>query len=197
MNRVFLDKKDVPPEWLHLFGYNGTKYRVEIHESGEMTITDNDIRMSGGSWKSFLVLVDGKKMPVSECKQWPDVGSQHIKLNGIIVAEHCYFCGKDMGLVFHVDPNSVNPLRIEQPTELTELQQAVLWVHVTRKSSYNGKNRHDMLNESRRWKHERPVTQAEWISTVEELKEFGMIDKRNAATNKGRNAVQSFRNMYM
>ena len=197
MNWISVDKKDVPVEWQTLFGYKGRTFTAIVHEDAQTTISDNDLRWSGGSVKGFLLVEDGKTRPLTTVSQWPDSGSQRIDLRTAILVEHCIFCGKDMGLTFHVGPDSLNPFRIEHKQELTDDQKAVLWVACSRKSSYNGMNRHDMLNEARRWNKEEEMPRSVYDETVEQLKSKGLLDKRGAATTEGKNTYQNFRNIYM
>ena len=85
--------------------WRGRKYRVQPCESMQLSGT----QWSGGS-KSEYVVVDfrtGVALPVSEhpflrASELHDV--PYAMVQGIVVLEHSWFCGKDAGVTFHVHP---------------------------------------------------------------------------------------------
>src|SRR5208282_4301670 len=62
---------------------------------------------------------------------------------GIAMVVHSMFCGKDMGLTFHVHPDSAAKLLPAGGEPLTETQKLVLNATASLKSSYNGKDRYE------------------------------------------------------
>lgn len=102
------------PEW------KGRKVRVQCHEQ----VTFRDVNWSGGTKSTYAAcsLADptanisleymGKPAPWNN----PWEGRSAPIPEGVVVVEHSYFCGKDMGLILHVNPNNLQPwLTLSQP----------------------------------------------------------------------------------
>jgi len=109
---VKLNGKDVPKAWKAAFpAYKGRKFSLQVSETVDM----GQGYWSGGSRSSYVAvnLANGHREAASSLLRNPFRGGADPKLNdvplnpGYIVVEHIIFCGKDLGLRFHVHPEAV------------------------------------------------------------------------------------------
>lgn len=106
-----LRKSDLPAALLAAFpNYSGRKFRLEVTES----VTFYDLNASGGTWNRYtLVSLDGQGAAAlpHESPFNPRVeGATFMLQPHFVVVEHSHFCGKDLGLRFHVHPSDVAKL---------------------------------------------------------------------------------------
>lgn len=129
MHTLILERSDVPAAFLRAFPcYNGRKFRAVASETVSVTGTYWD----GGSRCTYVLFrLDGIG-PVARCA--PDhpafdrrgvEGNTYPIPEGFGIAEHSIFCGKDMGITFHVRPEVLAPL-LPAPVDLSDDERAVL-----------------------------------------------------------------------
>src|SRR5271166_5855043 len=169
MNTIYLDSKDVPA---YLRGeYTGKQFKAVVTDS-------ISVPMDAGLWEGgsretyrFVELATGRSVasPAQQTAPW---SKERQEFNsplpaGIAMVEHTIFCGKDMGLTFHVHPDSAAKLlpAAGQP-ELTETQKLVLNATYSLKSSYNGKDRYENSKPYGAMSHEEVAVR---LGKVEEL----------------------------
>lgn len=140
-----LREQDVPAALRRAVGfYTGRTFHVEGTES----VSIQGTIWSGGTRSTYLLvrMSDGSTAPLDTSKAsvkpgdpfgWiPDVEGSSLALpEGYAVAEHCIFCGKDMGIHFYVHPSNLAPL-LPAPVTLTERQMRILTVFAGIKASY-------------------------------------------------------------
>ena len=146
MNTIYLDAKDVPAYLRG--GYTGNRFKAVVSDS-------ISVPMDAGLWEggsretySFVELATGRSVdsPAQRSAPW---SKERQEFNsplpaGIAMVVHSMFCGKDMGLTFHVHPDSAAKLLpAGGQQELTETQKIVLNATASLKSSYNGKDRYE------------------------------------------------------
>lgn len=191
MTTVYLDPKQVPTQLAA--GYTGKKFKARVTESVHIPMTAG--LWDGGSCDTYRVvrIADGAAMmPTAEgAAPWDNERkARDIKLEpGFCVIEHSIFCGKDMGLTFHVHPADAAPL-LPSTTELDPTEQLVLNATAAFKASYNGRDRYDMATDDLRYARAPYPTRDAWNTAKEALISKGLLTKAGAITTAGRNAVK-------
>ena len=104
----------------------------------------------------------------------------------IIIVEHSYFCGRDMGITIYANQADLAPLLPEQ-TELTEDERIVLKYTRSLKPSYNGISNY-RFHEAQR---STGITAERWEAAKASLIGIKCLNKAGAITAKGRNAIES------
>jgi hypothetical protein len=198
MTSVYIDRAQVPAQ---LRGsYSGTRFQVEVCEKVHIPMTAG--LWDSGSRDTFhgVRLADGKQVALSDQMSAPwdnSRKSQDIAITpGFCVVEHSIFAGKDMGLRFYLHPVDAAPM-LPAPVELSAFESLVLNYTVSRKSSYNGKDRYQMAMDDMRYGYRpegapRPVmpSRAQWDEAKVSLIARGMLNKAGAATTSGKNAAK-------
>lgn len=187
---IYLDRSQVPAS---LRGrYAGNKFKAYVTE--QMTVPSTAGLWDGGSRDMFsaLRLADGATVPMpgQHLAPWDNRSDQKVTLApGIAIVEHSIFAGKDMGLTFYLHPTDAAPLLPAPQAGLTELEQLVLEYTISRKSSYNGRDRFQMAQDDMRWSN-KPIalTRAQWDEAKASLIGRGYLNKAGAVTTAGRNA---------
>lgn len=105
---------------------------------------------------------------------------------GFVVVAHVIFCGKDLGLRIYARPDGSDLLPAPS-AELSTLESDVLYATKAYKSSYAGYSDYRAA-ELRRVKG---YTKTQIDAARESLRALGYLDKRNAITNAGRNALSA------
>jgi len=146
MNTIYLDSKDVPAYLRG--GYTGKQFKAVVTDS--ISVPQDAGLWEGGSRETyrFVELATGRSVasPAQQTAPW---SKERQEFNsplpaGITMVVHTIFCGKDLGLTFHVHPDSAAKLLpVASQTELTETQKLVLNATYSLKSSYNGKDRYE------------------------------------------------------
>lgn len=193
MTTLYTTKHDVPKRLRDAFpGYKGKKFKVEPYEDGIVALTG---RYWDGGSKSSYVLVDfntGRRTPFADCSPF-DSGDfnrrTHQLQPGQVVVEHSVFCGKDMGLTFHIRAEEVQQLIPHSPVDLSDDELIVLDATRSYVSSYNGDS-NVRFNEARRYTG---ITASRWEAAKVSLIRRKLLDKRGAITPAGHNAVGDFR----
>jgi hypothetical protein len=189
---TYLEASQVPS---HLKGsYSGRRFKARSCET--VTIPSDAGLWSGGSRDTFRVvrLADGASiMPTNEnAAPWDrSRGERTITLEpGVCVVEHSMFCGKDMGLTFHLHPADVAKL-LPAPVELDTVERKVLVATRRFKSSYMGRDRYQMAREHDGDRSEAAFpSRPEWDAAKSRLISRGLLNKAGAITTAGRNAVE-------
>lgn len=191
-NEIYLEPDKVPS---HLRGgYNGKKFAVRVCES--MTIPAEAGTWDGGSRETYIIkrLADGASVTATDTMSAPwderRVDRKVTVTPGLCVVRHSTFQGKDMGLVFFLNPADAAPM-LPAPATLTPVEKLVLDYTSGRKASYNGRNRYQMAQDDQRWatvKIDPFPTVADWDAAKATLIGGGYLNKAGAITPKGRNA---------
>ena len=101
---------------------------------------------------------------------------------GFVIAEHSIFAGQDMGITFHVDPETATAF-LPAPVELTSDETRVLECTRSLKSSYAGIKNYRF--------HQSGLTREAWDAASNSLKSRKLLNKAGAITTAGRNALPS------
>ena len=159
-------------------GYKGRKHSVTVTERVNVYNTAWDggtkyefvaLRREGDSWQR-VSLVDERDYAIPA---------------NVMVVQHAIFCGKDMGLTYHVSPGSqfLPPPALGPAPELNEADQAVLRIHVGIKSSYRAEEY-----------HRAGLSEEAVYATKDRLVAAGLLSRNKAghtqATMAGKNAVR-------
>lgn len=110
---VKLKPSQVPQAWKNAFpNYRGRTFRLEV----ETTVDMGNGYWSGGSRSEYRTVAlnggtvsranEGIKNPFGLGTR-PELYAVPLPTDQVVV-EHCIFCGKDMGLRFHVHPDAVD-----------------------------------------------------------------------------------------
>jgi hypothetical protein len=103
---------------------------------------------------------------------------------GYMIVEHSIFCGKDMGITFHVNPQTALKF-LPDTAEITNDERIVLKATSGLKNTYGGET--DIrYRESRR---ETGITRERWESAKTTLISQKLLNRAGAITTAGRNAI--------
>jgi hypothetical protein len=186
---IYLDKKDAEYFASIAFpSYRGNKFQVKIEDTYTV-----DTESSGGTSNSFVLLktMDGQVRTISSSDLGLNVRMpvhQDVKIpDDVMVVEHSYFTGKDMGLRFYVSPNSTFlPKMISAPKEeLTPQEMIVLIATRSLKAGYAG----DRDSRFHSAEEETGITKEEWESAKASLIAKRHLNKAGAITTSGRNVA--------
>ena len=114
MKTIHLEKSQIPNQ----LRFGGNKFKAVISDT--ISIYNHDGYWSGGSKTSFFVfrLSDNKQITLTDTYLHPgktEAGyKKHMIMPGYIIVEHSYFCGKDHGYTFHVNPTNKNLFNIKE-----------------------------------------------------------------------------------
>jgi hypothetical protein len=168
--------------------YSGRKFKIDV--------TDNpiDVRSywEGGSRNYFnFVRLDNLQafgeVPQQSAFDKPIQNAGNVSLvPGLVCVEHCYFCGKDLGLTIMVHPADA-PRMITQQVDLTNEETIVLVYTRSRKSSYAGISNYRYVEAHRA----KGITLDKWEEAKASLIDKRYLTKAGALTNEGRNAIGS------
>jgi hypothetical protein len=109
MESIKLTSKDVPKEY-RVAGYTGRKFRLVITHSVEIPMDAG--LWSGGSREMyyFIDLANGRTVewPYAHTGPWNPhrQAKEYMLPDNIACVRHTHFCGTDLGLTFHVNPNN-------------------------------------------------------------------------------------------
>lgn len=165
--------------------YKGRKFKLSTDIP-----TDLSSYWDGGSKDSyaFYCLDTGKTFnihtnhPIFEAGHPRDLE----KLPGrIIIVEHSYFCGRDMGITIYANQADLAPL-LPEKTELTEDERIVLKYTRSLKPSYNGISNYRFHEASR----STGITAERWEAAKANLIVTKCLNKAGAITVRGRNAIE-------
>ena len=145
---------------------------------------------SGGSRSYFamLELGTGKRLDIAQNGTVHDGGSiapEGVKVTaGYVLAEHVIFCGKDLGITFHVDPNTATAF-LPDNVELTSDEQIVLKATASLKNTYGGETDIRFREAAR----EHGISRDAWNTAKAALISRKLLNRAGAITNSGRNAI--------
>jgi len=158
--------------------YNGRKFEIIVTD----TVCISGDNWSGGSrstYVAFTLSTDPQSAPLPR-NDWRASSVPSVALApGFGIAEHVLFCGKDLGLRFHIHPENAAPLLPAGDT-LPETDALVLAAHRCLKSFAR---REALANRC-------GINGAAFDAAVERLKASGHVAKNGGITPKGRNAVK-------
>ncbi len=162
--------------------YTGRKFKLD-NSGRPVNMTSH---WDGGSRDQFVILQLGS----GQTKPVPQNGTMFDHINvqdtavppGFIIVEHTIFCGKDLGITFHVNPETALGF-LPDPEPLTPFERIVLTATRNLKASYDG--RKPRLDEARN----KGMTTGEYEATKENLIFRGLLNKASAITTAGRNAI--------
>lgn len=184
---VYLNPDQVPSSLRQ--SYTGKMFKARICDT--VTIPADAGLWDGGSRDTYTVIrmADGATIPAARHNAAPwDSNRQNRVVTlepGICVVEHTMFCGKDMGLTFHIRADDVASMLPPPADELTREQKIVLTATACYKASYGGRNRFQMVTDGDRV----TITQNQWDTAKQSLIELKMLNKAGAITVTGRNAA--------
>lgn len=188
---IYLDRSQVPAS---LRGsYSGNKFKAYVTE--HMTVPATAGLWDGGSRDTYSAyrLADGAQVqfPGQHLSPWDNRKDQQVTMQpGIAIIEHSVFCGKDMGLTFYLHPTDAAPMLPAPQADLTAVEALVLEYTISRKSSYQGKDRYAMALDDYRYREGAPLfpKRAQWDEAKAALITRGYLNKAGAVTTAGRNA---------
>lgn len=168
--------------------YTGRKFKLD--NSGHPV----DVRSywDGGSRDNFAALnLETNKVLAVPQNGTPFDGGP-IAPNGVIVppgfmiAEHTIFCGKDLGITFHVNAETSLKFLPTVPS-ITDDESNVLTATRSYKNTYGGET--DIrFRECRR---KTGITRERWDTAKASLTTAGLLNKAGALTTPGKNAIES------
>lgn len=182
---IYLNRRDVPESILSAISYTGTKFRVRLTERVELSGAFWD----GGSRSTYIAveLATGKVSPADDRIQnppgfgGPRTTPQVDIPGGVVIVEHCIFCGKDAGIVIHAHPADYAPMLPAGNDALSEDERKCLRATRSYKSSYGGVKNYRQAQSG--------LTPEAWDVAKLSLVSRGLLDKRGALTTAGRNAA--------
>jgi len=163
-------------------GYNGRKFKLD-NSGYKVNLTSH---WDGGSRDQFVVL----QLGTNATKAIPQNGTMFDRVSvddvdipvGFVIVEHSIFCGKDLGITFHVNPETaIGFLPNAEP--LTPFERIVLTATRNLKASYDG--RKPRLDEALR----QGMSLGEYEATKENLIFRGLLNKAGAINTAGKNAI--------
>ena len=167
-------------------GYSGRKVQVRLTES----VSFHGTQWDGGSRSDYLILdlATDKLVPIPEAPFLAPSAlheGSHALSAGFVVAEHCLCCGKDIGIILHVNPATLGRLLPSiQSAEVSQDEKIVLTATRCLKSSYNGVKNYRFVEAKR----EAGITLERWEAAKQSCIDKGLLDSRGAITSAGKNA---------
>ena len=163
--------------------YKGRKFQLD--NSGHAV--DLQSAWNSGSRDYFVVL----QLGTDNTKAIPQNGTMFDHVNvkatkvqpGFVIAEHTYFMGKDLGITFHVHPETAVAF-LPEPVDLSRDERIVLAATSAYKASYNGHN--PRISEAQ---YCTGISAAQFETAKLALIDSGMLNKAGAITVRGRNAT--------
>ena len=161
--------------------YAGRKFDFQANET---------VSLTGGFWdggsKSTYVAIDLATKRVSPSRDLYHVSSEGaptVSLQpGTAIVEHRVFCGKDMGITFHIHPED-SPKLLPATDVVSEDEQIVLAFTSALKNTYGGRSNIRFAEGSRKY----GITQERWTAAQDTLKTRKLLNKAGSITPAGRN----------
>ena len=167
--------------------YKGKKCKIE-YRKGTINLRSY---WDGGSRSYYAIvrLSDNKIGNVPTChpvydRQIKDVDNFTIP-SGFCIVENRIFCGRDMGLIIHVNEDESIKLFDNPPDELSLNKRIVLYATKSLKSSYGGIKNFRFYEA----KQSTGINLNDWNIAKQELINDKLLNKAGAITNLGRNAI--------
>ena len=186
MQTVYLTPNEVPDVLRKAFpSYNGRKFEIRAAES----VALSNGYWDGGSKSEYRAVnlqtgqVQAATGALEDPFRCPAAPTVEIPRD-IAVVEHCRFCGKDMGLRFHVHPDNLAKLLPDKTTELPWAERVVLYATRSLKSSYGG-IRNFRWHEANR---ATGISADEFDAAKQRLIARKLLNRAGAITPAGRNA---------
>jgi hypothetical protein len=175
MNAIFVSRRDIPKLILEACPtYRGRSFRVC---PGVSVCLSNRNWGCGSKSEYMAVSLDDGRVQAAPSTS-PSTPDQTVEIPPrVVVVERTFYCGEDMGVTIYVRPEDYQGL-LPEPVELSETEQAVLRITWSYKAAYRGEAR-----------YEAGITPDIWEQTKTKLHSRGLMDKRGALTQAGKNAV--------
>ncbi len=109
---------------------------------------------------------------------------------GVVIVEHVWFCGKDMGLTVHARAHEM-PI-LPPASDLSDIEAHVLIATASRKSSYAGESDYRASELKRRYGYGQAMVNA----AREALRDRKYLNGANAITAAGRNAIEGHKDRW-
>lgn len=175
---IYTDSPDVREIARAAFpSYSGRTFKVAAFSPKRL-----DSHWDGGSRDYFVLigLASRKAMEVPQNGTAFDGGALMLSAlpEGAALVKHTIFCGKDLGITVYVNPSNLAPL-LPPAVELTRAEKITLIITRSLKSF------------AREEEALRFISKQEFIDARNSLAAKGLLDKRGAITNEGRNAIGS------
>lgn len=185
MKAVYLEKSQVPAALIG--SYTGRKFKARVSDS----VTLRNTYWSGGTRSTYraasLANGESRALPGNPAPYHfgGNMEGQTIDLvPGYAIVEHSIFCGKDMGLVFHIHPDNAQKL-LPDTADLDAFETIVLAATATYKASYGG-IKNFRLHEAH---SSTKITLDDWNAAKSRLMARKYLNKAGAITPAGRNAL--------
>lgn len=163
--------------------YNGRKF--EIRTSETFGTGDNHWSRGSRTYQALVSRTNEQVVTLPQCgtpfdKTQP--GTYEIP-HGVILVEHVYFCGRDLGIRFTVRPDEAAAFLPPPPADdLSLTEQTVIAYTIGRVSSYNGEDRcRQAQRDGCR------IPRAAWEEAQQALIAKGYLTKNRAATTTAKN----------
>jgi hypothetical protein len=186
MKTIHLEKSQIPNQ----LRFGGNQFKAVISDT--ISIYNHAGYWSGGSKTSFFVfrLSDNKQITLTDTYLHPgktEAGyKKHMIMPGYIIVEHSYFCGKDHGYTFHVNPVNKNLFNIkENNRDITDFELIVLEYTSKLKNTYGGRTNIRFIEAN----IDKKITQDQWSIAKQSLITKKMLNKAGAIQPSGRNAI--------
>lgn len=184
----YLDVDDVPVSWRALHGYAGRTFRARVHEAE--TIECTAMQWSGGTrstWLAFNPTEHQIRTIAPPRYPGPDHTTHTIE-PGWLVVEHSIFCGKDMGLTFHIRPDMAAGLLPATEGEDPDVD-AVCVATASLRNTY-GKRTDIRYQEAHAVTG---ITRERWEAATERAIAAKLLRRNKSITPRGRNRAQEAR----
>jgi hypothetical protein len=165
--------------------YNGRTY--ELDASG---VVDVRSYWSGGSRDTFVAVNLATRRTLAVPQNGTPFDGGPIARDGVAIplgfaiVEHSIFCGRDVGITFHVHPNAAAQL-LPLPIDVSDDQRTVLKYTARLKNTYGGESDIRYREAAR----DTAITRERWTIAQAQLRERRMLNAANAITPSGRNAA--------
>lgn len=191
METTYLNPDQIPAHFKT--GYPGKKFKARVTET--VAIPSHAGLWDGGSRDTYTLveIATGKTVTASDNYSAPwddDRKSRNIALKpGYCVVQHTIFCGKDLGLTFHMLASDVAPMLPAPTDKLTRTESIVLAATRSFKASYNGQDRYSMSQDDMSYREQAMPSRDEWDAAKVSLIEKKLLNKAGAITTAGKNAI--------
>jgi hypothetical protein len=180
---IFTDRTDTTIDRIACaVGFSGRNVRIVVTESMSLEGT----YWNGGRKSEYfgfnLATMQSKEVPNYNPPQFggPAITPTVDLVDGLCIARLEYTNGENRTLSLYIGPTSAAPL-LPKPSELTEDERKVLVCTRSFKSSYAGIKDYRFAQSG--------MTRERWDAAKASCQAKGLLDKRGAITNEGKNAV--------
>ena len=167
-------------------GYNGSKIALSDDIPSEL-----NSYWDGGSKSSYVFYHLDTKQTVAMPQNHPVFNSDIPNKTGnmperVIIVEHRYFCGKDMGITIYANKTDLTPL-LPKSEDISEHQRIVLKYTSMLKNTDGGRSNIRFIEAHR----ETGISVDQWKEAKQILTNKKMLRNNGSITPAGRNALNS------